>query len=112
MVNHFRYGRPGNMPLSGFTQEALVNSLKHAQARRFEVQLHFESSGLTLLLQDDGLGFSKVSSSAQPVSVTSSGLGILRMKEQAGWLGADLAIESQAGKGITIRVVVPASARR
>ena len=46
MVNHFRYGRPGNMPLSGFTQEALVNSLKHAQARRFEVQLHFESSGL------------------------------------------------------------------
>jgi hypothetical protein len=25
--------------------------------RRFEIELHFETTGLTLLLQDDGVGF-------------------------------------------------------
>jgi len=34
------------------------------------------------------------------------------MKQLAGRLDADLAIESQAGNGTTIRVVVPASAHR
>jgi signal transduction histidine kinase len=80
--------------------------------RRAKRRTRFRVSGLTLLLQDDGVGFSEVSSSAQLVSVTSSGLGILGMKERARRLGADLTIESQAGKGTTICVVAPASACR
>jgi signal transduction histidine kinase len=94
------------------TQEALTNSIKHANARRFEVELYFEQKGLTLLLQDDGVGFTGPCDTAQPVSTTSSGLGIPGMKERCKELGGELTIISRAGKGTSVRVIVPGSARR
>jgi signal transduction histidine kinase len=108
----FRLRAKWEQALVRVTQEALANSLKHACARRFQVELHFEESGLTLLLQDDGVGFSGDSDIVQPVSTTSSGLGILGMKERCKGLGGELTILSRAGKGTSIRVIAPASARR
>jgi signal transduction histidine kinase len=108
----FRVRSAWEQALVRITQEALANSLKHAQARRFEVELHFETTGLTLLLQDDGVGFCEDAQAGKPISTTSSGLGILGMKERAGRLGGELIIESRPGNGTSIRVIVPASARR
>jgi ligand-binding sensor domain-containing protein/two-component sensor histidine kinase len=107
----FRISSAWEQALIRITQEALTNSLKHAHARRLDAELFFEAKGLTLLLQDDGVGFSEVSHTMQPVSTTSSGLGILGMKERSNRLGGELTIESRAGKGTAIRVIVPASAR-
>jgi len=108
----FRVRSAWEQALVRITQEALANSLKHAQARRFEVELHFETTGLTLLLQDDGVGFCEDAQAGKPISTTSSGLGIQGMKERARRLGGELIIESRHGTGTSIRVIVPASARR
>jgi signal transduction histidine kinase len=108
----FRVRSEWEQALVRITQEALTNSIKHANPRRFEVELYFEQKGLTLLLQDDGVGFAESSNMVQPVSATSSGLGILGMKERCKSLGGELRILSRVGKGTSIRVIVPASARR
>ena len=56
-------------------------------------------------IQDDGVGFDvqqkKESGSG------SSGLGLKSMRNRAKMIGADLAIESEPGKGTTISVKVP-----
>jgi signal transduction histidine kinase len=91
------------------TQEAMANSLKYANARRFELVLHFEAKGLTLQLRDDGVGFVKAAENIGKVTATSSGLGIPGMEERCRALGGKLSIVSQAGKGTAIQVVAPAS---
>jgi signal transduction histidine kinase len=93
-------------------QEALANTLKYANAHRFEVELLFQEKGLTVLLQDDGVGFTVPCQGTKPISATSSGLGIPGMKERCRQLGGELTIRSSAGTGTLIQVTVPASAKR
>jgi signal transduction histidine kinase len=65
-----------------------------------------------LLLQDNGVGFEQSSGNIGSTTATSSGLGILGMKERCKALGGELRILSTSGKGTVIQVSVPASARR
>jgi hypothetical protein len=69
-------------------------------------------SGERSLLQDDGIGFSVACQNTKPISATSSGLGILGMRERCRQLGEELTIRSTVGKGTLIQVTVPASAKR
>ena len=108
----FRLRSQWEEALVRITQEALTNTLKYANADRFEVELHFEDKGLTVLLQDDGVGFTVPCQNPKNISATSSGLGILGMKERCRQLGGELTIRSSAGKGTLIQVTVPASAKR
>ena len=64
-------------------QEALTNVIKHAQAKRVQVSLRHDVSGLTLEVQDDGIGLS-----SNPVS--QGGRGLANMRSRAGKLGAQL----------------------
>jgi PAS domain S-box-containing protein len=82
-------------------QEALNNALKHAHARKVQVQLHFGEAATCLEVQDDGVGFDLTAAR------DGGGLGIPGMKERVQKIGGRLEIKSAPGQGTKIVVEVP-----
>jgi len=81
-------------------QEALTNCAKHAKARHVTIRLATDRGPAILLtIADDGIGFD-----AEAQSTT--GLGLLTMRERAEFLGGRLTIESRRGQGTRIEVEV------
>ncbi len=83
-------------------QEAMTNVSKHAQAKSVWITLEFKDSQAILTVQDDGIGFT-ATDSPKP----KGGYGLSTMRERAQRIGGKLEIESAAGNGTAIRVVVP-----
>jgi signal transduction histidine kinase len=81
-------------------QEAFNNIAKHARATQVAVTLHRMPERIALTIQDNGRGFDLDS-----VSAARLGLGIMR--ERAEEIGAELAVETQAGQGTRIAVTCP-----
>lgn len=90
-------------------QEALTNVLRHAQARRVDVELRSDDDTLELLVRDDGIGLGP----RPPESgvARKRGLGLVGMRERALLAGGNFEIESRAGRGTTIRVRLPLGPR-
>jgi signal transduction histidine kinase len=82
-------------------QETLTNVARHAEARKVEVRLAREDSGLTLEVRDDGRGIPEDRLSRN------QSLGILGMRERALLIGGDLTITGAPGRGTTVRVTIP-----
>lgn len=93
-----------NITLYRLVQESLTNSIRHASARRIELQLHRiqgESEDyLELSIKDDGQGFS------QP-GETEGGFGVIGMRERVNALGGRFTITSAPARGTLIEVWVP-----
>ena len=83
-------------------QETLSNSLKHAQAQRVDVKLHFSLDRVHLSVKDNGLGF-------DPASPKAGHYGLSNMRERANKVGAEVIISSAPGKGAHISFSVPMS---
>ena len=81
-------------------QEALTNIVKHARASRVSILLARKPTTVTVVIEDDGVGFDIAS--ARP-----DGLGLLGMRERVALLGGRMAIESTPGAGTTCLVEVP-----
>ena len=86
-------------------QEALNNIVKHARAACADVVLEHSSEYLSLIVEDNGVGFDP-----SRVAGDGHGAGLLGMRERATLVGADLQIESTPGRGTTVIVRVPAHA--
>jgi len=84
-------------------QEALHNSAKHSEARRFEVRLWGAADEIRLTVKDSGKGFDR------ETAKTSQGIGLISMEERLKLVNGTLSIESQPGRGTTIEARVPAS---
>lgn len=82
------------------TNEALNNVLKHADASAVAVELHYDSEGLRLVVQDDGCGYD--AAHAQP-----GGSGIINMRERAERLGGTFSIDGLPGRGACVTVWIP-----
>lgn len=104
-------GLDGRLPeeletaLFRIVQEAVTNTVKHAQAKRVSVTLVREPERIRAEVQDDGRGF-------HPVHLVSKddkerGLGLFGMQERAALVGGAVQIESAPGRGTTVRVTVP-----
>jgi len=85
-------------------QEAITNIVRHAHAGRASVVLLRRDSAITLLVEDDGVGFDVASVQGNGATTC---LGLIGMKERATLLGGDFAVESVPGSGATIRVRIP-----
>ncbi len=82
-------------------QESLTNVLLHAHASRADVLLSQRKSILSVIIEDNGVGFI-------PENVaTHTHLGLFGMRERVEMLGGKFSIESNPGKGTTIQVEVP-----
>jgi signal transduction histidine kinase len=82
-------------------QEALSNAVKHSGADKVEVQLMGNAGFIIVAIGDNGKGFMPDRTSMD------LGNGIYNMRERAKLLGGTLEIESEIGRGTTIRLKIP-----
>ena len=80
--------------------EALTNIANHAQARRVEVNVRMKEENLLMTIQDDGSGF-------DAGSIPSGHYGILGIKERVRLVNGNFEIQSENGKGTTLKIEVP-----
>ncbi len=86
-------------------QEALANSVKHAQAQTVNVDLKYEIDGLTLCVRDDGRGFD----TGKIIPLGVGHYGLTGMRERAERIGGHLTLTSKPGEGTELIVEVPFS---
>jgi signal transduction histidine kinase len=85
-------------------REAVMNALKHADARKVDVRLEYAPRALILEIADDGGGMSP---SAIEVPPSNGHLGISGMRARARQAAGNVDITSQPGSGTTVRVTLP-----
>ncbi len=84
-------------------QEALTNTVKHADATKVEVRLQYSSQDVKLQVRDDGIGF-------DPLRINHTGRppwGLEGMRERAALLGGVVRVTSVIGKGTLVDVEFP-----
>jgi signal transduction histidine kinase len=84
-------------------QEAITNVLKHANARTLTLTAQAAENALALTVADDGRGFdvNGVRPSAK------GGLGLLGLRERVARHNGTVEITSEAGRGTTVRCMIP-----
>jgi len=86
-------------------QEGLTNVAKHACATQVLVRLHYDENSVRLVIEDNGRGFDQLAENL--LKSHKEGIGILGLQERLVSLGGRLEINSQAGKGACLSVIVP-----
>ncbi|MBC7335254.1 MAG: GAF domain-containing sensor histidine kinase, partial [Clostridia bacterium] len=86
-------------------QEALRNVVRHAKATRVEVSLCFHGREAVVSVRDNGIGF-QVPSLIGDLTYKGK-LGLAGMEERVHLLQGKLFLESQPGRGTTVKVLVP-----
>ncbi len=84
------------------TQEALTNVARHARARRVVIKLNWQENILSLLIKDDGRGFSLPDTFSRLTE--HDHFGIVGMRERADLIGGQWTLESTPGKGTTVHI--------
>lgn len=79
--------------------ELINNTLKHARAQNITVQLIFRPEQLSLMVEDDGLGY-------PPPPQLPAGAGLRNIRSRASYLNADFVVDS-GPKGTTVTLTVP-----
>ncbi|MGZ4314934.1 MAG: ATP-binding protein [Gaiellaceae bacterium] len=84
-------------------QEALTNTIRHAQARQVRVQLNYDAGALVIAVDDDGTG---------PTAHTTNGdmaahSGLIGMRERAAAFDGTLEAGARAGGGFRVCARLP-----
>jgi signal transduction histidine kinase len=82
-------------------QEALTNCARHSSATRVNVSVRRRGQTLHIAVRDNGVGFSPT------LRYSGACLGILGMEEHMSSCGGSVMIDSNEGKGTTVRVRLP-----
>lgn len=86
-------------------QQAVRNVLAHAAAQSVHIDISFDTDGITLVVGDDGRGFTPPE---QPADLTRGGhFGLMGMRERAMLYGGRLNIASAPGQGATVTAWLP-----
>lgn len=86
-------------------QEALANVVKHAQAKRVDIELQCRDGYASLLVRDDGCGGDPEKALARSAESASSGLGGIR--DRVRLFGGRLRVESTPGAGFNVTAKFP-----
>jgi len=85
------------------TREALLNALRHSQAKKIEVEIEYSPRKLRIVVRDNGMGIeSHVLHSGRK-----SHWGLTVMRERAANIGAQLRIWSKPKAGTEVELTVP-----
>jgi signal transduction histidine kinase len=82
-------------------QELVQNIVKHAQATEMNLQLIRHAHELTLLVEDNGIGF--ITNNLTP----DAGIGLRNIESRVAYLGGTLEVDSRPGRGTTVTATVP-----
>jgi len=83
-------------------QESLTNVARHAQVDAVSVSIQASDDYMTLVVQDNGVGFSP-----EEILNAHASSGLPGMKERVELLGGELLIDSAPNKGATITAIIP-----
>ena len=86
-------------------QEVISNARRHSNASEVSMSIDIDDAALTLIISDDGSGFSPPQRASDLVQ--SGKLGIVGMRERARLVGGTLIVQSEPGKGTTVTLRVP-----
>jgi PAS domain S-box-containing protein len=86
-------------------QEVISNIRRHSNATSVELTLDYSADALTLIISDNGEGFS-VPERTSDLALTGK-LGIIGMRERARLVGGTLIVQSEKDVGTTITLRVP-----
>ncbi|MBW4474278.1 MAG: PAS domain S-box protein [Stenomitos rutilans HA7619-LM2] len=89
------------MNLLRIGQEAIMNTLRHAQAQTLQIELSFKTDAIALYIRDDGMGFDL------PSIHDRVGFGLLGMQQRCDRLGGRFTLCSQPGQGTAILIQIP-----
>ena len=73
--------------------------MKHAQAKEVIVQLNREADQLTIMVEDDGVGYDP--------QHAKEGMGSENVRSRVNFLKGDLNIDSVEGEGTTTLITIP-----
>jgi len=82
-------------------QEVVQNIVKHSQATEMNLQLIRHPFELTLLVEDNGVGFDPAALGEE------GGIGLRNMASRVAYLGGALELDSRPGHGTTVTATVP-----
>jgi two-component system, NarL family, sensor histidine kinase UhpB len=107
------YGEAIDLTIYRCVQESLTNVIRHAQASEVSVALgeasddataaEMRSRQLALIIRDDGRGI-------DPAAPT--GFGVRGMQERVQALGGSYRVDSEAGRGTRVRILIPLDGRQ
>lgn len=80
-------------------QESVSNALKHANANQISIQLVGYNDYVSLLIEDDGIGFD--------TKQNYGGIGLKNLTSRVALIGGTIDFDSTLGKGTTVVVSVP-----
>ncbi|NLV92481.1 MAG: sensor histidine kinase [Firmicutes bacterium] len=83
-------------------QEAVANTLRHAQASNLSVSLSQDESVIRMVISDDGVGFDLEEIEQRPMSY-----GLTSMQERARECGGRVKVVTMPGRGTRIDVQIP-----
>jgi len=86
-------------------QEALTNTVKHAEASRARVFVESGNSLLQVSISDNGVGFD----ADEVLSASDRGFGARGMRDRAELFGGKLHVESEPGAGTSLLLELPES---
>ena len=86
-------------------RELLTNVVKHAKAKKVSVQLRSEGKRVTVMVEDDGVGFDP--HAAFQSKEAKGGFGLFNIHERMADLGGTFEIFSEPGKGCRAMISVP-----
>jgi PAS domain S-box-containing protein len=86
-------------------QEVLSNVRRHSEATSVEMDLDFSADALTVIIKDNGRGFSLPERTSD--LALSGKLGIIGMRERARLIGGTIIVQSDPGMGTTVTLRIP-----
>lgn len=87
--------------LRRMTTELITNAIKHSQASEVSVDITAAENSLTIIVEDDGIGFDTTQLEKE------KGLGLYSIEKKAEELKGKLTIDSVIGKGTTFIIEIP-----
>ena len=94
-----------NLNVYRIVQEAINNAIKHASPSEIRVHISVIGFKTTVLISDNGSGFEYTGMGNNPKSET--GIGLINIQNRVIFLGGQLNIYSQLGKGTKIVAEIP-----
>ncbi len=84
-------------------QEALSNSVRHAGARRWWLRVGVDACGVTVTVEDDGVGISDIA--------PGEGRGLGNMRQRVAALGGAISIDRRGERGTRIVATIPLASK-
>lgn len=99
-----RYDPDVELYLFRIVQQACENALRHGNARKIRIHGLLGSNSARLVVEDDGVGFPIGDGFDLSKMLQARHYGLVGMYERAAFIGADLSINSDPGRGTRVEV--------